>query len=536
MRGELLSLEKQLSAALSVRPAQWGHPDDPMRKVLDKIQKEYDNPVPLILSDNRVLKALLAFRKTRELRTFQDIKYVCFGVAVEHTKWRLVHDTELFERLLSKVEPFITAPRQFRRCYQGLLHGYFGYPVFDDHIPNEEKKNWRRLREFLHDHIQLLVQNDASFQPKWVPIISEHVNLLSEKQKFDRYSHNILNGDSTEFNGVCKELGVPPESWVWEAAIDAQIQTACKALDSEYKNHLDRLLSLLMEGGVRSDILRKKCLAKLLIRYSQCKERPKHGVLRDLAIAWIGNPWLNKTAWDAHVKNDNAWQMIYGWLKEQLIRDFFSLLSEDKLADERRLNYWLRFESSIEGMWFALGNTVINSKDYYEFQERASGLTLALENGGPPDNNAFIMKMGDCTVVEFSKKGNACFLYKSGNLPFRLEPGRAVKGDTSGLKRNQDDKMLHMDGKNKWEDKFDEKLKPLIGEGAYSQSDTASAFNMQNLARFISRKGYSSSTIRDSRDIGGALWVEVTGADPETKRVFEKWGFKYKLGRGWWKE
>ena len=54
--------------------------------------------------------------------------------------------------------------------------------------------------------------------------------------------------------------------------------------------------------------------------------------------------------------DDEAREMILGWLRRRLIKDFFELLSEDRAAEPRRLNYWLRFEPAIEDMWFVLGS------------------------------------------------------------------------------------------------------------------------------------------------------------------------------------
>ncbi|WP_284046778.1 EH signature domain-containing protein [Cupriavidus campinensis] len=84
--------------------------------------------------------------------------------------------------------------------------------------------------------------------------------------------------------------------------------------------------------------------------------------MRDAATSTIGNPWLRRTHWDAYVRvgdkaDDQAREMVFFWLKERLVADFFELLSVDGINDKRRVAYWLRFVPFVEDMWFALGSS-----------------------------------------------------------------------------------------------------------------------------------------------------------------------------------
>ncbi len=135
--------------------------------------------------------------------------------------------------------------------------------------------------------------------------------------------------------------------------------------------------------------------------------------MRDLAIHHIGNPWLKRASWDAYVKNDDARQMIDSWLKRRLITDFFALLSEDGSADQRRLNYWLRFEPVIQDMWFVLGHHArfASSTDFIVMRKRMEGRLHYLSGQGPAFNNAFLMKIGPYLVVEFGVSGNATYIF-----------------------------------------------------------------------------------------------------------------------------
>jgi hypothetical protein len=284
-------------------------------------------------------------------------------------------------------------------------------------------------------------------------------------------------------------------------------------------------------------------------------------LLRNTSIEKLGNPWLKRVSWDAHVGNENARRMVDSWLKRHLITDFFALLSEDGSADKRRLQYWLRFETEIEDMWFALGRYAREHTgvDYKEIRKLAAGRLLILESSADPKNNAFILRLRDKVVVEFGVKGNACYIFNSGNLPFDLTK-RYVSCDRSQLKSPQyGTQMRHADtGSNSWEENFDQWLCPKIGwrppdppaplhyrtSNNYhtptvirrpAQTPTRDLFMEEFLTQLQVFARENSLNISDQRGNGGALWVFTSADNALINRKLTNWGFKYKSPRGWWK-
>jgi len=359
---------------------------------------------------------------------------------------------------------------------------------------------------------------------------------------------------------------VPRESWVWQELILSQIELACSSDDEHYKENLDRRLKMLQDNNTLSTNLVVRCIAMLVIRYAQCSSsKPEHPSLRDAAIKYIGNPWLKRTAWDAHVKDkdghphEDARDMINGWIKRELIKNFFELLSEDGSADQRRLKYWLRFEPVIEDMWFALGPHAYNRhshnfKYFEDFRNRAKGRLLKLEAPGLPQNNAFIMKIGPVTVVEFGLKGNATYMYHSETLPFDLSK-LWIRGDSRGLKNQQaGTPFSHRDSKGtgiRWEAKLDKKLCPLIdfwptperilrrAASSTTQSSTPLINTIAPETQSIQswemeiRRIVPNKLIEDNRSKGGAFWVRIK-SEPLPRLI--DLGFTYKPEKGWWKE
>jgi hypothetical protein len=362
-------------------------------------------------------------------------------------------------------------------------------------------------------------------------------------------------------------LGISRESWVWQELVLSQVEVTCRHVDQPFKDDLDRILNLLQTNSMFSENLVVRCTAKLVSRYAQCAARPEHSSLRDAAVNNIGNPWLKKTAWDAHVKttdghpHEAAREMVNGWIKRELIKNFFELLSDDGSADQRRLKYWLRFEPAIEDMWFALGPHANKhpSLEFKDFRNRARGRTLKLESPGSPQNNAFIMRLGAVTIVEFGSEGNATYIYQSANVPFDLSKNW-IYGDSSGLKNQSlGERFVHRDSASsgiKWEDKLDAKIGPLVGfrparstqvrvirQIVHSEpqpkiqirnpvlSSPNSTPDWEKVVKVVCN--YHKYRVEDNRPRGGAFWVLHNR--PHSPQLAQL-GFKFKSGRGWWKE
>jgi hypothetical protein len=250
--------------------------------------------------------------------------------------------------------------------------------------------------------------------------------------------------------------------------------------------------------------------------------------------------------------------MVNGWIKRRLIKDFFEILSDDGSADPRRLNYWLRYEPVVEDMWFALGPYASrhSSPDFKEFRSRAKGRLLTLEAPGLPKNNAFVMRIGHITIVEFGAQGNAAYLYNTEKLPFDLSKSW-VSGNSAGLKNIRVGQRFIHHGAN-WEKKFDAILFPLIefrptqGRVIRRQTEVTSARQAPSSQppEPVLGSGYTSREkevleyvrttcnveIVDLRRKGGSLWVCLNENTSEISKLLLTVGFKYRQGKGWWKE
>ncbi len=575
--GELSSRLEQVMVfpRLAATAETWGNADA-MSQALARTRRHFDAPYVSGAKDARsVADAVLRFRRSRELNDSRETKYVCIGASEEFSGWRVLEDTALLELLLRRAAS--GSDRQRLRHFTCLLCSYWSFPRFENETSAASGIGWARLRGWLAAQRAYL---DQAIHPKppWFTVLTEHANLLTD-QPCKRYASKLLEDGSTDstagISDALETLGVGSDCWLRQEAVYAQMQACVELPDAQFQSHLGRMVELAAgKTGFRlSRSISIRCLAVLVSRYAVCANTPEHIPLRDACIAFVGNPWLHRAAWDSYVLDKNrrpdanAREMVNGWLKVRLIKDFFGLLSEDRSADGRRLNYWLGFEPMIQDMWFALGADALSDprKEYGEFRQRANGRLLDLAGATSTSNNAFLMHFGEYLVVEFGVTDNACFVYRYDRLPPRIKAGLANASsramlDIADLKaRGREARLLH---NGSWEPNFDAVICPLLGYTPSAQaarprktvhwnSGPAPAvpaaaygeyrpeakymptFSHLQFEKFRSKHGLN---VDDLRSRGGCLWVRTDAVDTPVSLRLQSWGFAYRPSMGWWKE
>lgn len=384
---------------------------DPKEMVRIRKQVEYDHgSATIVLNKQTIGKVVAQFNETGVISSFRELRYICAGFQDVLQKGDENRSQYVFDSINQQTEF-----RKKLRCFQGLLMSYWNFPR-EDKIDYE---NFNKLRIWLGNKLGKLLKN-KEYMPPWLNELKKHKDdLLFFTMPCKNFGKQLLQGNDTIFKEVTLTLAIPQNSWVQKESIFSQIRAASESDDGEFKGYLSKLLKI-ATYTVYSDILKKRCIAELVKRYARCADKQENADLRDAAVSIIGNPWLERSKWDAWVKNEKgephnkARELINGWLKRRLITDFFELLSTDDLADSRRLNYWLKFEHIIKDMWFVLGRNAAYSMkpQLKEFKKRAKGRLLYLD-GASQNDNAFVMEIDDYLMVEFGLKGNATFIYQS---------------------------------------------------------------------------------------------------------------------------
>ncbi len=497
-----------------------------------------------IAADPRsILASVAEFKASGKVEGFRDLKYICLGLgALDSNGWSVLADEELRSIVARMAERQSSTHRRLR-CFQAMLATFFSFSTNGGNASVESMTGWRGLRGWLRaerDRILPLLE----FKPPWFETLLRYPELLTN-QPCDKFGASLLHGDPNPLNDAKAGLSIPENSWVIDETLLAQMKAASDLKDSAFKAVLPDLLAIVI-GRVDvsiSESLKTRCVAVLVSRYARCADRPEQPVLRDAAISTIGNPWLRRANWDAWVRvgngvDDMAREMVFFWLKERLVSDFFELLSAEGINDRRRVAYWLRFVPFVEDMWFALGSSASTRSGgkFGEFRERAKGRLLNLE-GTSADNNAFVMRIGAYLAVEFGAGGNAFYLFRWDSLsPSLLEAlgsGKARAGVHITDLRSDDkrNKLSHRDSPvalKSWEQKFDDKLTKLIGRKPDERPSC-----VPELEVLVAN---GRVKVDDLRDAGGALWVYEPERSSYLAMKLHALGFAFRASRGWFKE
>lgn len=225
------TLRTRLHAAMSPPAAsapKWGNPGV-MTEVLHQLQRDLGGAGDAAPARDVLLQALEQFQATRKAASFTELKYVCYGVTVPvgANFWRLIDRSILFDALLTLVKDYEAQPRQFRRCYQGLLNGYFGFDRYT-RTDGSSGENWHRLRDFLNDQLNSIVRaaSQRGTTPEWLQTLHAHKNLLTD-DPCSRYAKGFKQGNAQELKDVCVGLGISGASWVWQDALVAYVRLVC---------------------------------------------------------------------------------------------------------------------------------------------------------------------------------------------------------------------------------------------------------------------------------------------------------------------
>lgn len=412
------------------------------------------------------VEAVKRFWDTGEFASLREARLVSFGLAVHPWNDRrcLMEEPERFGVVLTGLREWESSPRQYRKCYQGLVRSYFDYDGLGRDVPATGQRNWRQLQAYLGDKAKLI--RDATVNPDWVGCVLENKGLFSETP-CAAYAQDLLAGREDKVKHVRELLGITDASWFTRELVLSQIARACGLDHATFTNMVGRLLALLGSN----EVLRDRGLQMMLDRYARVPQAPQHPGLKDYSVNAWGNPWLpsNEHRWGG--VTDEARQMVGDWLKLEFIELFFTKLAQDGLSDTRRVKFWAKYVPLIENIHFALGTHAMYSRerDFVELRTKLKGLTVSLEDN-QPFNNAFVMTMGDLVAVEFSGESNAFYGYSAKrSLPFDLsKPVRSAPVNGKNSLKN-DARVLylrHQDnvhGYSDWEDRFKEELQDKFG-------------------------------------------------------------------------
>jgi hypothetical protein len=510
-----------------------------------RLRRRCGNGVARVVTSERIREAALALKaRGAAALTGQERFVLAYGLAQPLDALRgqsVIGSAVLAANVLELWEKHARLGRIRPATWRGLFRSFL------QAAPGPAAERLRRLLKATLPG----VREQARGEPSWLQTVQRHAGLLNDAP-CTPYIEEIVHGRRQKLDDLIVSLAPPAPSWFWRALLDALFSQISRLSDAAFEQQIAFILGLADLSQLQGD--RDEILARTLDRYAESNVRERHQALLDYALdAWKSPQLQSSVSW-SRVAPDTK-RMVCGWLALEDLEDFYRVCQGDREVDERRLKYWLRFKEQISFTQILLGRSLFWSRnpDVQRFRNRKHG-RLGQLTGGTISNNAMLMRVGKLVFVEFSETGNACYPYREEHLPFKLgSSSYAVQSlrHLGAVSKSQTYRLIHHQS---WEEVFDGALegwgiRPDVRQQGRS-GRWASTVSAQSGADRAGRPAWALGLspglvdliiarqikVEDLRANGGSLWVFST---PDSLGLHD-WlitgGFKYKQGKGYFRE
>lgn len=261
-------------------------------------------------------------------------------------------------------------------------------------------------------------------------------------------------------------LEIPTQSWLYSEALAEGVRSAMRNQEQEARdkllNRLQRTVATDITGSntrivqvpVESLDVRRKCIEAALMEHVSQKTLTPDTALIAFALDVLKDPRQKDSAhW--YGVNAEATALMQQWLSIEDLEMFFGELADD--ADEKsRVQYWTPFvlNRMVSFSRIFLGESVIRRKKRKVENYLRTGRYGRLFGPGSDEVCAFVLRIKDAIIVEFSKVGNACYIYDARRFDPKLF--NLPKATVKDLKSpDAAEKLSHMAN---WPARFDEVL------------------------------------------------------------------------------
>ena len=423
-------------------------------KTLELIERKFDDMENTQPIEEKIVNSILKLEKRgADYLTKRDWKNLAWSLSKKLLSYE---DKILFTFVGNQlIEQFNKMdPDLLKVVYFPLLYSYFA--VEQDEI-NKRPNNWIGLRNILNTNRSTVFQ--ATPRPKkWLTTLTDHPEVLSLDPS-KRFIHDFLhNSDDSRVSSQLESLSIAPNSWFWDSLVSSSIKSVKAMKEDDYFKVIPRFLLLLEKNPIYTTAI----LTALLERYASTSKRTLvHEALKSICLTQWGNPQYDSAAGWRNVNPDTR-KMVVQWFVRADLEAFFKLFSQT--ADVDRFDYWIKFIDKISFSQIFLGPAAVQSRhaEHRKFRELNHG-RLKNITGSTPSNNAFLLKIDNVHIVDFSDTGNACYGY--GDLPFNLSKKNItvheLKSKQHSIFKSDSGRATSLSHSGNWEAKFDEKLAEL---------------------------------------------------------------------------
>lgn len=526
----------------------------PINNERDLIELRFGSGINDSAPEEKILKAILLFNESLVISEKSQAYLLSWGLVGSRDNSKQFIEHKNFEACLNELNRYFKENKLSALAWRGILHSYFNYAgIYSADALG--RHNWIQLRAFLKSSFNQLCASKVN-KPLWMTELEGNINLLDE-DPCDKYLDSALSGDTEAIDRLVETLAIPETSWFVGEVVLSQIYKVCDFDDKNFKSYLSKMLDLLANHELYID----KGLASLLDRYASCDDITENQELSEFALKHWRNPKLRQRNVKWGLVQDATKTMFLKWLTEKDIRGFFNAFKDDKTADIRRMNFWLRYVDGIKDAYFSLGSQLSYSsdKELLDLIGRNDGRISRLDGSGMTLNCAFIMIFDNHVLIEYGLPNNACYCFSKESLPFDLT-SRTLVGTGQGLKDEGNAvkpfPINHVDTIRwgDWENRFSNELAKLgikpdknetqvrverantVGSGSitFRTPSTPIVKGVFDEKSFVGIVQKHNLRVEDNRDKGGALWVLTGVANDDLSNVLMNIGFQYKSDRGWW--
>ena len=419
--------------------------------VLEQKFDDFENSIPL---DEKIFRSISKLESSGfEHLTRRDWKNLAWALSkiLPGTQEKLIF-SDIGKRIVQHFQQ--SEIDLIGLVYFPLLYSYFA-------LENEDVKSkpaiWLQLRDLLNTK-RSDVHRDLKRPKKWMNTLIDYEEILSNSPTKSFVKRFLKDKDANSVAKELESLRLAPNSWFWDDLIRSSIQSIKDINEQDYFKIIPRFIDLAEQNVLyTTDIL-----TALLERYAKTSERSKaHEVLKNLALDQWGNPQYDSSAGWNNVNADTK-RMVIQWFVRADLEAFFKLFSAS--ADINRFNYWIKFIDKISFSQIFLGPLALQSQQtqHKKFRELNRGRLKELM-GSTASNNAFLLKIENVYIVDFSDTGNACYAYNY--LPYKDKDRRIFIGELKNkntvLFVGKDGGKIALSHSGDWEARFDEQLNSI---------------------------------------------------------------------------
>lgn len=397
-------------------------------------QKEYLNDLNLVFEEIKkkfknagsppealALKAASRFLSGESDLDEVDIDLIAFALAkpigsiLENT---LFNNEERLKALLNNYSAKCSAGKDMLITWRGVMGTYFD--LNPNNSPNRQQfeRSLEDIRRFLVSTWGS-VKSSTELKLSWMKAIDDNIELLG-KDPCDQFAKQWFDGNEDLVLKISGDLQISSNSWFWERLFITCLQSVLNFDEFNFKKSIPKILELFE----KHKIYRDRGISALLDRYAICSDTGVNKPLKEYVIDLWGSPEGHELAGSKwKLVSKPALLMMLNWVHETNLRLFFELLKDRGYADDERLNFWLKFIPQVKSSRLSLGPTsqrlVESRSDLKKVFNRDGNSYSQLREDQNTDNDAFLMTIGNCLIVDFSI-GGGCYIYKEGQNKFSI--------------------------------------------------------------------------------------------------------------------